>query len=195
MKNLKNIFTVLIIVVTLITGSNANAQDLSELSKDENFVSYVKDQFAFNKSSNIDVVNELASQGGLSEKQLELFYKAFNTNEEEYQEFVKKQGARLEIITKKYGLDSLSNEELVDVIIPVIGDIGSPSEVNTEGSNCWRRYRNTMAINAGVAVAAHIACAPSDVTVFVGALCHAAVTVVWAAANDDAWLDLQDCLK
>lgn len=195
MKKLKNIVTGISLILMMFMSFSVRAQELSELSKDETFVSYVKDQLEFNKNNNIELVNELASQGELSEKQLELFYKAFNTNDERYNKFVKLQNNRMLVLNEKYNLESVSINELTPIVGLVIDQISPGSANQTEGGNCWRRYRNTMAINAGVAVAAHIACAPSDVTVFIGALCHTAVTVVWAAANDDAWLDLQDCLK
>lgn len=62
-------------------------------------------------------------------------------------------------------------------------------------NNCWRRYRNEIAINTAAAIAGHIACGTADITVVLGIICHAAVTTLQLAANDNALMDYQDCMN
>jgi hypothetical protein len=196
MKNLKKIISGMTLVLTMFIGSNASAQELSALSKDTTFISYVKDQLEFNKNSNIELVNELASQEEMGEGQLELFYEAFKTNEEDYTSFVKTQQGRLNVLYQVYELESLSAEDLSPYFEDTLTQLGVGQEQSqTMGDNCGRRYRNTLAINLGTAVVAHLGCGFADMTVVAGLICHGAVYLVHSAADDNAYLDYLDCIK
>jgi hypothetical protein len=195
MKSLKSITTSFSFIIALFIGFNSGAQELSELSKDKSFVSYVKDQLEFNKNNNIEQVNELASQKEIGEGQLGLIYEAFNTNEKQYNEFVKLQNSRMLILREKYNLASVSIDELSPIVGLVFDQVSPGSGNQTEGEPCRDRYNNTLVNIAASAVIAHAGCVAADVTIVVGIICHGAVTAWWITENNDAEFAYQDCLK
>ena len=77
---------------------------------------------------------------------------------------------------------ALQNNNLFRVFLRLVDD-------------CARRQRNCFAKAAGIATVAHIGCAALDITVILGMACHAGVTLVWVAANDDCKLDYKDCMN
>lgn len=195
MKNLKNVVLFSLIAVMTLASSQVFAQSKSALSKDQMFISYVKSQVEFIEKSNSSLVKKLPNQQMKTEKDLQAFHKAFNTNEKEYKSYLEKQNVRLQYLNEKYNLDSYSKPELTGALEPIIGSIGGFDDDIYARNNCERRYINDIASITAAAVIGHIACAPSDVTVIVGLICHAAVTVAQIAANDNATLDYQECLR
>lgn len=179
--------------LVMLLSFNIYAQDVSKLNEDKDFISYLEDQLNFVDTGNGELLNKIDIDKFENEdnEQINLFYTAFSTNEELYKIFLDKQSDRINRLNKTYGFDKLGEKELTDEINQFLNTL--PRFAG--GNNCKRRYRNALAINFAVAVGAHIACGTADITVILGIICHGATAIAHQAANDNAYLDYQDCLN
>lgn len=172
----------------------SNAQTINELDTDKDFIAYLEsnDVFVNNAKNDRKLADKIFSDSNLTEQELPEFYLAFNTNEKNYTYFIDKQNSILKSLAVKYKFDSYSN--LIEILNTEINEVYSKALAG--GGNCKRRYVNALTINAAAATAGHYACVGLDLTTGPGGLlCHGAVVLGHMAANDNAYLDYQDCLK
>lgn len=183
------------IATVMITGLSFG-QNISDLSKDPDFISYIENEYYFvSKAKNNDLLKKINNDKTLTKDELSGFYELFTTNEKEYNTFVISQNSMLNSLEKKYYLSKYSQKELNTILEPFIEQILSTTiTITTEKRNCRGVFIAQLALNASVAYGAHMGCLGADVTVVAGILCHGAVCVGQAAANYIAGADYQDCL-
>lgn len=192
MKNLKNRLAIISVLVMTLMIQLTHGQDTSKLSDDKNFISYIENQLNFNNSIDVKIIKSVNVEKLKNEdqNQIDQFLRACSMDGEGYIDFLNLQNQRLESFTKSFNLTSIDERELMEILTVEIEQVMAASS-----NNCWRRYRNAIAMNLAGAIAGHIACGTADITVVLGIICHAAVTTFQLAANDDALLDYRECVN
>ncbi|MDI1257211.1 MAG: hypothetical protein PSV16_14045 [Flavobacterium sp.] len=182
MKNL------LFSLIALLSISGISAQDITKLNEDREFITYITNEANFIKNSpRKDLLNTIFADKKLEENELSTFYTIFGTDAARFNSFTESQNSMLKALSVKYNFNGHS--DLQQILIVEIGEIQS----SVSRDNCQQRYDNAIATNAAAMVVAHFGCASVDWTGVGAIVCHAAVFVVYLAANDNALLDYQDC--
>lgn len=193
------------LVATLLLVFNVKSQDINNLNKDQDFKNYLKNELEFIKKSDPKLVKQI--KGITNESDLNKFFTAFNTNRTSYSDHLNKQNQILSTISNRYNFKNFNQKQLIDLLTTQILEIANedesiilpiplPTPDNVVlGTNCKRRYVNALAINASVATVGHAACLSLNLLGPAGWICHGAVALGHLAADDNAYLDYQDCLK
>ena len=66
--------------------------------------------------------------------------------------------------------------------------------VGKVSNNSRWKYRNNIASIEGSTLLGHIGCSTLDLTIVIGIACHSAISVIQAAAMDNANIELEECL-
>jgi hypothetical protein len=189
------------LIATVMFSLNGNAQEINELNKDINFINFLNNEISFiQKEVKKEIISKIYNDKVLSKDELEKFYGVFGINQNDYLNFVKKQNALLIEISKKYEFVNFSDEKLKEILKIEIEEVFNSEnnpfyKIDNDLKNCKRRFVNALTINSSVAIGGHYACVSLDLTGPAGLLCHGAVLLGHMAANDNAYLDYQDCLK
>jgi hypothetical protein len=196
MKNFKKNLTTFGIVIMLLFGFSAQAQDLSKLSTDENFINFLKDELKFSENANMELVDELVGEQKTIEDNLDSYLKAFNTNKSQYIAHLETQRKRIQIINKLFNIESLKTNELSYYTHESILQIAIVHDGVTVsyGNNCGARLALAIAEHTAIAYLAHQACLPLDLFGAPGVGCHLAVAVIQTAAGIGAVLDYNECM-
>lgn len=193
------------LVATLLLVFNVKSQDINNLNKDQDFKNYLKNELEFIKKSDPKLVKQI--QGVKDENDLNKFFTAFNTNKISYSNHLNKQNQILSTISNRYNFKKYNQNQLFEVISVEILEIINSDEATfhpiqlpipentTLGTNCRRRYNNTLTSNFATAVVAHMACAAGYLAVVPGLICHAGVALIHSTADDNAYLDYLDCVR
>lgn len=133
MKNL--LFGFITTVLFVFCG---NAQDVSKLSEDKSFQTYLRNEFDFNKkATNTTLINELILDGKIEESELSNFYLAFSTNESQYKQYLENQKMNSDKFTSLYKLDNLSQSELSSLLQVEISEVyNNYTEFSKLDTNC-----------------------------------------------------------
>lgn len=182
------------LIATMLLSITGSAQDINNLNKDLDFISYVNDDANFIKNYNIEILKNINIDNFNNGKEWSLFYNAFSTNEKDYTDFVKRQDIKLKKVNEIYNFKSYNKEELQKILELEISEILNLNVGVESKKDCKRVYQNDLLQNAAVATGAHIACLTADITFFLGIVCHGAVAVGHAAANDNATIRYNECL-
>ncbi len=189
MKNL--LFSLMAIV---LFSFNSNSQNINLLNSDKEFQEYVASELKFTSNTNDEALKQLTMEGSINEGNLSVFYRAFNTNANDFVSFTNKQTLTYKNLSEKYKFKSHSEKELnlilqvevLEVLNVIYSKLPEP---------CRDVYINDLQINFATAVGAHIACGTADITVVLGIICHGAVAMGHNAANNNAYINYQNCLK
>jgi hypothetical protein len=174
-----------------------NAQDIKEISSDEDLINYVKNEYVFSsQAKDYNTLQRLNEDKVISKDELLDFYSVFNTTEKKFSDYINSQNYLLNKIEKKYDLSKRSRDELTMILEPIVANVVVQSNSNqTLSRNCLGVYVAQLALNASIAYGAHVACLGADITFFAGVLCHGAVAIGQAAANYIAQEEYFDCVK
>lgn len=180
------------LVATVMLSVAGNAQDLSKLSQDVNFKLYLKNQFEFTKkATDINKLKELLSDSKIDKSEINAFYKAFSTNEENFSTYIKVQNNLYTSLNDEYNLDEVSQE----VLIPIIEEVYIKDLLPVLESTCRERYIRAITTAAAFAVIEHAGCIALDPTVLGGILCHGAVALIQWNAGQDALDAYHACIR
>ncbi|HUH51445.1 MAG TPA: hypothetical protein VLZ11_05065 [Flavobacterium sp.] len=166
-----------------------------DLSKDEDFIELYN---LFSEYAEVEkdieqityFISKIEREKNLSNKDMELFAQSMGyENKEQALEYTQRFFSLAINLDNKYNISNIRQNELDSIFITGFEGI------ETSSDDCARRQRNCFAKAAGIATVAHIGCAALDITVILGMACHAGVTLVWVAANDDCKLDYKDCMN
>jgi hypothetical protein len=183
------------VIATVLFSFIGNAQDINDLNMDVDFISYVNDDLNFIENHNVEILKKINIDNFNNGTEWSLFYTAFSTNEQNYTYFTEQQNLKLKKVSEIYNFKSFTKEALQKILELEMTEILNFNDEVESKKNCKRVYQNTLMINASVAVGAHIACLSADLTIVLGLICHGAVAVGHAAANDNASMSYQECLS
>lgn len=176
------------------------AQDLSKLSEDVKFISYIENEIKFNSKfdfSNINKLKEIIKDHDVSEIELNIFYKLFSTDEVSFKNYLMIQKEIMTDLNSKYSLNKLNNDEMKKTLNNSYTNYYSFKNSSfTERKNCRARYLAEIALAGSIAYGAHMAC---NAAVFGGPLayygCHAAVAAGQVAASYIAQDNYEECMN
>lgn len=189
---MKNLLFGLIAIV--LFSFNSNSQNINLLNSDKDFQEYVASELKFTTNTNGEALMQLTTEGSINETNLSLFYRAFNINANDFVNFTNKQILIYKNISEKYKFKSYSEKELNSILqVEILEVLNSIYAKKPEP--CRDVYINDLQINFATAVGAHIACGTADITVVLGIICHGAVAMGHNAANNNAYINYQNCLK
>jgi hypothetical protein len=183
------------IVIFSFSIISSNAQDVSALYKDKNFINYVNNEIKFTERGQYsERFTEITADSKIDEKELAVFYDLLQTNEKEYKDFITSQNEYLKSFYSDYKLDRYSDNELIGIISVEFNQVLGKRDSN----DCLKKFWFDIAGNYGAAVVGHAGCAALDSTVvaaWVGIACHAGVTTMLIAANNNAEIEYSRCMK
>lgn len=186
------------LIATVFFSIIGVAQDLSKLSEDLKFISYVENQIKFNSRFNfldINTLKEIIKDSNVSETELKIFYKLLSTDEISYKNYIDLQKEIMVDLNSKYGLNKLNGDELKNVLNNSYITYYSNNSSLTERKNCRSRYLAEIALAGSIAYGAHLACngaALAGPLAYYG--CHAAVAAGQLAASYIALDNYQECM-
>lgn len=177
------------IIATGLLATNINAQNITDLNKDKDFIQLIKEMDKFvDIEPQDDLVAIIFADRQLTENELTTFYKIFGTDQTKFKSQMVSHRTLITRLDTKFGLlDPNSQDELIVEIGEVIGQEAAKS-------NCRKRLENARLRNLAYAVLGHGACLAADLTVVAGIVCHAAVGTLHHTYNREAWFDYLDCL-
>lgn len=189
------------LLATITLSAVSFSQDFDKIIKDIEFQNYIKEVRAEQKlPKDIKKIKGYISDKKISENEFKDLHLALGyKSQKDYLASMESQNKKLMNLEKKYQLSGLQNNQMTELIEGGFVYLNLPldpvNETPVAFGDCERRLKNTLALNFGVAVAAHIACGTVDITVVLGALCHAAVLTTHIAADDNARLDYKECIN
>lgn len=176
-----------------INNNSLKRVGVLDLSKDTDFIELYNlfSDYA-EKEKDAEQINYFISKierdGDLNNEEMELFIQSMGYISKIQASDYARRFVNLSVsLDNKYGISDMEQGELGDIFVAGF------ESYETYSNNCDRRARNCYARAAGLATAAHIGCAVLDLTVVLGLACHAAVTLVWMADNDDCKLNYEEC--
>ncbi len=177
-----------------VVESLSTGQDINEILNDKDFQSYL---IVIDKESklkkDIKKIKEILSDNVVDENETKILYSVIGyENNEEFISNLKYQLELLNNLNNKYQLSKLTSNDLGILYNQGINMLNITSQ--NRGGHCARSYNNCMRIAFGIAVGAHLACTPLDVTVVAGLACHGAVALVHYSMQDDCELGYSDCI-
>ncbi|ESU23068.1 hypothetical protein FLJC2902T_32320 [Flavobacterium limnosediminis JC2902] len=187
------------LIATILVSSVSFSQDFDKILNDSDFEAYL---IAYDKEVKLpkdyNKIKELMSDDKIDENEIKDIHEYLGY--ESYDAYISNlalQANLLEKLENRYTLSQYTQEELADLFdagftmykMDTIGTIGMA------GTNCGRRLRNCHGLALAVAVGAHIACGPADVTIIIGLMCHSAATGAHYLMLDNCNLDYQDCIR
>lgn len=178
-----------ITATVLLATTNVNAQNITDLNKDQDFIQLIKDMNKFvDIEPQEDLVSKIFADRQLTENELPTFYKIFGTDQTKFKSLMMSHRTLITRLDTKYEiLDPNLQDELIIEIGEVIDQVATKS-------NCRKRLDNARLRNLAYAVLGHGACIAADLTVVAGIVCHAAVGTLHHTYNREAWLDYLDCI-
>jgi hypothetical protein len=192
---MKNLFLSLMALV--LTAFTVNAQNITDIGKDRDFTTYIKNNDEFlNKARDFVALNKINADGQITQDELPTFYTIFSTNEASYRTFLNGQKILLASLNTKYRLTSYSQNDLNTLLGPPFTAIYNAQATQAQtGTTCYGRYVAMVTLAASVAIGAHYACVPLYAAGgFGGLICDAAVLAGQAAANYLALGSYEDCI-
>lgn len=156
---------------------------------------YLQAEYAFlKKCNNPELVKRIGADGVVEQSELSSFYKAYNTNENDYHTYISSQRILMNVLETRYSLSTFPVTDLIDVLTPPLSEIYNPV-IGTELKNCMGRYLAELAGHAAAALIAHQGCVALHVTAWGGFACHAAVVVIQGTADYISLLDFEECME
>lgn len=180
---------------TQVNNNFLKREGVLDLSEDPDFIE-LYNLFLDYKDKNRDVqqinyfITKIEHDEELSNEEIELFAQSMGyVSREEASEYAQRFVDLSVSLDNRHNISYMEQGELEDIFIAGFGSYQNHS------GDCERRRGNCFARAASLATLAHLGCAALDLTVVLGLLCHAAVTVAWMADNDDCKLEYEDCVN
>jgi hypothetical protein len=189
-----------IIVFTIITNLGYT-QNNSELSEDENFINYLKQELLFYKNienNEIEILKNINIDHEISKDEMIIFCEIVNMTEDEFIKHNTIQSERYFTFYNKFGLEKIIGKNLEkyfeNEIISYQNNNTEITEKLNPGKNCYKKYNAQVVMNFGTALTASYGCYSLIAPPLVGG-CLTGVVIANAAANYSAYLDYQDCMQ
>ncbi len=172
---------------------------LEKLHTDKIFLEYlVYFQNQALKLNNVNVLNSYIEDGMLSNFEQKNIHKLFGyDNSTTYWDEFSKQNERVNYLVRRYNIKNVSEKRLKEEITLVFNNSSFYSHLNLPIDSlimprmadysdpiCETMRRNCIISVAAEATIMHLSCAALNITVFMGAICHAAaITYQFTAGN------------
>lgn len=184
-------------VAVIMFGNLSYGQDFSKVLKDNQFIDYIKDcSIEQNRTKDFIKLKQYITDNKIDEKEFEDLYLALGyKTQDEFKENLALQSNRILNLEQSYSLSSFSDEQMVSLLDQSYTQLKIPISnlPITSYNNCERSFRNCMLIALSTAVLGHVACGAADVTVILGAICHAAVLTMQYAMQDNCGVEYEEC--
>lgn len=178
-------------------GNLSYGQDYSKILKDPQFLQYIKDcSIEQSRPKDFKKLKQYISDNKIDENEFEDLYLVLGyKTQDEFKKNLDLQSNRIKNLEQSYSLSSFSDEQIISLLDQGYTQLEIPvsNPVITSYKNCNRPFRNCMLIALSTAVLGHVACGTADVTIVLGALCHAAVLTMQYAMQDNCGAEYEDC--
>lgn len=166
------------------------------LSEDPIFREYIENTiFISNTLAKPELLTGIYSDRKIDKNEIDDFVKLVGfKSRAAYSSYVTEQNKKLLLIMKTHNLKTNSSSQLKTEIEKEIKKFVRPDFAGLMGP-CEDEQINGYVINAAAATVGHISCLAADVTVFLGIVCHAAVTTAHIAADSNVDINYNRCLK
>ncbi|CCG54340.1 Hypothetical protein precursor [Flavobacterium indicum GPTSA100-9 = DSM 17447] len=176
----------------MLFSVSVNAQELTKLNEDIDFVTYLKNHNDFiSKTTDFNSLQSLLVDEKIDEKELLSFYTLFQTDEKGFNAFLLNQADLYKRLNLKYSFDKYSEEELKEYFTQEILEINNGTAKLAQ-NDCLTDYNLQIAYNGSVAVVAGYGC------LALGPLspgCMAAVAAGNVIADIQAYRAYKKCLS
>lgn len=180
---------------TILFTTLSFAQDIEGFVNDPMFKEYINDsKELFNQKYDVKTLNRFLEDKQIDEVEFKLLYIAFGFNtHQDFVEHLQVQSNRLQELSSKYQVNSQTagSGDFRDGI----KSLYDPGENGAGEDFCRQKYANCMIIANATAVAAHLACGALDITVILGAACHASAMAAHYAMMDNCRIEYLQCGK
>lgn len=185
------------LIATMFFSLIGVAQDLSKLSENKDFISYITNMYSLEKKI-FEYSNQLEIESIEDEEDLNKFYEKYNLSSSEFETYVKEQNNLIKKIDLIFNIKELTSKQNIVILNLEIEEVYNLINSNNKSlgdKNCRKILDHTIQSNWAIAITGHAACTALDLSVIGGIICHGAVSYHQWNQNQLAYIAYDQCMK